>query len=112
MNPDGLGQTRLTFDPSDDRRPDISPDGKQIVFASNRITEANPDGHFEIFAMNSDGSDVKQLTFNAADNQWPRWSPNGRWIAFHSDVDGNYEIYVIRPDGTDLTRVTNYPGLD
>ena len=112
MNPNGADQTRLTFDSRNDQRPDISPNGQQIVFSSNRITETNPEGDFEIFVMNSDGSDVRQLTFNAADDSWPRWSPNGKWIAFHSNVDGNYEIYVIRPDGTDLTRVTDYPGLD
>ena len=36
MNPDGSGQTRLTTDSSNDQRADISPDGKQIAFASNR----------------------------------------------------------------------------
>lgn len=112
MNPDGSDQARLTVNSRNDRRPDISPNGREIVFSSNRITAQNPEGDFEIFVMNSDGSDVRQLTFNAADDSWPRWSPNGKWIAFHSNVNGNYEIYVIRPDGTDLTRVTDYPGLD
>lgn len=114
MNPDGSDQTRLTLDSRGDIRPDVSPNGQQIVFASNRITatNSNPPGDFEIFVMNSDGSDVMQLTFNGADDSWPRWSPNGKWIAFHSNVDGNFEIYVIRPDGTDLTRVTDYTGLD
>ena len=113
MNPDGSDQTRLTFDAAgNDQRPDISPNDNQIVFSSNRITETNPEGDFEIFIMNSDGGDVRQLTSNAAVDSWPRWSPNGQWIAFHSNVDGNYEIYLIRPDGTELTRVTNYAGLD
>ncbi|HSF24378.1 MAG TPA: DPP IV N-terminal domain-containing protein [Blastocatellia bacterium] len=113
MNPDGSEQTRLTTNSRNDGRPNISPNGKQIVFASNRIIpETNPSGDFEVFVMNSDGSDVRQLTFNGAEDSWPRWSPNGKWIAFHSIVDGNFEIYVIRPDGTDLTRVTDYAGLD
>jgi len=113
MNPDGSDQTRLTFESRNDIRPDVSPNGRQIVFASNRIVaETNPTGDFEIFVMSSDGSDVTQLTLNGAEDSWPRWSPNGKWIAFHSNVDGNFEIYVIRPDGADLTRVTDYAGLD
>src|SRR5687767_3386470 len=112
INSDGSDQMRLTFDSRNDQRPDVSPNGTQIVFVSNRITQTNPTGDFEIFVMNSVGSDVTQLTFNGAEDSWPRWSPNGQWIAFHSNVDGNFEIYVIRPDGTDLTRVTDYAGLD
>ena len=115
MNPDGSDQTRLTTNSRNDVRPDVSPNGRQVVFVSNRIIPLdNPTGDFEIFVMNSDGDEdsVRQLTFNETDDSWPRWSPNGRWIAFHSNVDGNYEIYVIRPDRTDLTRVTEYTGLD
>lgn len=114
MNPDGSDQIRLTFNSRNDQRPDLSPDGQQIVFVSNRITETNPSGDFEIFVMssNGDGAGVRQLTLNGAEDSLPRWSPNGKWIAFHSNVDGNFEIYVIRPDGTDLTRVTDYPGVD
>lgn len=112
MNLDGSEQSRITMDSRNDQRPDISPNGNQIVFASNRMTETNLTGDFEIFVMNSDGTDVTQLTFNGAEDSWPRWSPNGKWIAFHSNVSGNFEIYVISLDGTSLVPVTDYAGLD
>ena len=114
MNPDGTDQTRLTFDPRTDQQPDISPNGRQMVFCSSRITDTNPEGDLEIFVMNADGSEARQLTFNGTgiNDAWPRWSPNGKQIVFHSNVDGNFEIYLINSDGTDLTRVTDYSGLD
>jgi TolB protein len=122
MDPDGstVSQTRKTFDLRTDNRPDISPDGRQIVFASNRITATNPAGaRTDLFVMNSDGSlmtdgsAVMQLTFDGAMNSWPRWSPTGEWIVFHSNRDsGDFEIYLIRPDGTELTRVTSRVGID
>lgn len=112
MNPDGTDQTRITFDPRVNQQPDISPDGRQIVFCGNQITDTNPEGDLEIFVMEADGSSVRQLTFNGAADAWPRWSPNGKQIVFHSNVDGNFEIYIINSDGTDLSRVTDYSGLD
>ena len=114
MNPDGTDQTRITFDERTDQQPNISPDGRRIVFCSTRITDTNPEGDLEIFVMDFDGGNVMQLTFNGAgiNDAWPRWSPNGKQIVFHSNVDGNFEIYLINSDGSDLTRVTDYPGID
>src|SRR5688572_13356588 len=109
MNPDGTDQTRITFDDRTDQQPDISPDGRQIVWASSRITDTNPEGDLEIFVMDADGSNVRQLTFNAAGESWPRWSPNGKQIAFQSNVNGNVEIFLIDEDGDNRTRVTDYP---
>lgn len=114
MDPNGQNQDRVTdntMNTSNDQRPDISPDGKQIVFSSNR------DGNFEIFIMDSDGSNVRQLTDTAGlvSNSWPRWSPDGEWIAFQSGIPNttNFQIYRIRPDGDFLTHVTtDYPGLN
>ncbi len=112
MSSDGMDQIRLTDNAANDQRPDVSPNGNHVVFASSRITQLNPEGDFEIFVMNLDGSDVRQITVNNAVESWPRWSPEGQWIAFHSNVNGNFEIYVVRPNGTQLSRVTNYAGLD
>jgi len=111
MDANGDGQTRVATHPSNDQRPDISPDGTQIVFSSNR------DGNFEIFIMDSDGNHVRQLTNTTGPlaNSWPRWSPDGEWIAFQSGIPNttNFQIYRIRPDGAYLTQVTtDYPGLN
>ena len=106
MNPDGSDQIRVTPDANNNQRPEISPDGKLIVFASNR---SDGGSHFEIFVMNTDGTDVLRLTTTstAHTNTWPRWSPNGDWIAFQSNVSGAFQIHLIRPDGSDGMQLTH-----
>ncbi len=45
----------------------FSPDGRQIVFVSNR------DGNDEIYVMNLDGSNQRNLSNNPADDNSPTW---------------------------------------
>jgi TolB protein len=49
--------------------PSFSPDGRWIVFASNR------DGDFELYRIHPDGSTLVQLTDNTWDDWQPRWGP-------------------------------------
>ena len=74
--------------------PSISPDGRRVVFASNRS------GSDEIWVCDSDGSNAQQLTsFGGALTGTPRWSPDGKQIVFDSRVAGEANVYVIDADG-------------
>jgi Tol biopolymer transport system component len=84
-----------------------SPDGRKIVFQSNRIDENR-----EIYVMNADGTGLRRLTFAPGDDQTPVWSPAGAWIVFQSHRDGNPEIYRMRPDGSEQVNLTNDPVED
>lgn len=106
MNPDGSGQTRLTFHPAEDFVPDWSPNGRQLAFVSTR------DGNQEIYVMNADGSDPANLSRHPAIDGGPVFSPNGKQIAFMSQRDGNWELYVMNADGSGLTRLTEHAGPD
>ncbi len=86
-----------------------SPDGKQIVFCSNR------DGNLELYIMDSDGRNVRKLT-NAPGcyNGGPFFSPDGKRVIFRADRDKKdwLQIYVINADGTNERQLTKTEGVN
>jgi serine/threonine-protein kinase len=83
---------------------DVSPDGRWLVFDSNRS------GNYDIWRMPTDGGEAVQLTTDPSSDFAPRWSRDGRAIAFHSMRHGNRDIFTINPDGTGELRRTTSPG--
>lgn len=65
---------RLTTDPADDFHPAVSPDGRTIVFGSNRSGGAG------LWSMSRDGANLTRLT-TGGDTR-PSFSPDGKWVAF------------------------------
>jgi dipeptidyl aminopeptidase/acylaminoacyl peptidase len=87
--------------------PKYSPDGKRIVFMSDRT------GVDELWLADSEGQGVRQLTsFGRATLGSPRWSSDGRRIAFDSTADGQPKIYWIASDGGAPRRVTSGDSSD
>jgi Tol biopolymer transport system component len=72
---DGSEFRRLTDDPYRNRGPNWSPDGKTIVFYSDR------GGNYELWSIRPDGSDLQQLTGIGRGTNYPIWSPDGGQIA-------------------------------
>ena len=106
VNADGSGLRRLTGSERFDGDAQISPDGTQIVFVSQR------DGNDDIYLMNLDGSNVRRLTTNPANDKDPAWSPDGRWIVFAStrgsgSAMNNYNLYIMSADGSNQCRLTD-----
>ena len=96
---DGENITRLTHNDSKEWHPEVSPDGKQIAFMSDR------DGNYEIYVMNIDGSHQKRLTNSPIDNWYPSWSPDGSQLIFSTATGKNKEdrtIYIMNKDGSKI----------
>jgi TolB protein len=67
VRPDGTDLRRLTQLAGQNRAPAWSPDGKRIVFTSDRVRQA-------IYVMNADGSKQRRLTSGPTDVS-PDWGP-------------------------------------
>ena len=85
-----------------DADPDISPDGKWIVFSSLRHAP-NPDLYIKRVA----GVTVTQLTSDPASEMQPAFSPQGDKIAYATNRSGSWDIWVVGVDGTDPVRMTD-----
>ena len=100
--------TRLTFTRGsdgtlgDDSMPDFSPDGRTLVFTSNR------DQQGEIYVMRAGGGGLKRLTRRPGDDWAPDFSPDGKRIAFtqlaRSASGGT--LWTMNADGTGLRKLT------
>ncbi len=92
---------KLIASTRDETLPQFSPDGKQIVFCSDRW------GTPEIWRCNSDGSDPVPVTsFGGAITSAPRWSPDGKRLAFEARPEGQADIYVIDGIGRPPRKLT------
>lgn len=104
MNPDGTNSVRVTFDTASDIDPDISPDGKYIVFTSNQS------GNNDIYIMDRRSGTTLDLTNNPANDEWARFSPDGKQIVFDSNRDdGVFEIFVMNADGSGTPAQLTFP---
>jgi dipeptidyl aminopeptidase/acylaminoacyl peptidase len=79
---------RLTQETYDDHSIDWSPDGKEIVFVSNREPNSDEFFNYDVFAFKvSDGS-VRRLTATENNEYAPRWSPDGKAIVYSATRRG------------------------
>jgi len=104
IRPDGSGLRSLTKSPAFDGDANFPPDGKSIVFGSDRT------GNADVFVMRRNGSGVRRVTRHPAFDIYPTFSDNGRSIAFVSERDGGVnDVFRMRVDGTHVRNLTNTP---
>jgi Tol biopolymer transport system component/DNA-binding winged helix-turn-helix (wHTH) protein len=96
MNIDGTEPKQVTAENGNDTSAVASPDGRHIVFASDRS------GNLEIWRMKVDGSNLLQLTSGKGATS-PSITPDGKWVIYLSPADGY--LYKVPINGGDSARV-------
>ena len=83
--------------------PAIHPNGKTIVFSSNRR------GKIMLYEMNQYGDNIRQITFTGSYNSSPSFSPDGRYIAFSGYDKGRFDLFLMDMEmGRKIRRLTSY----
>ena len=78
--------------------PTFTPDGKKILFASNKH---HCDGRkFELYLINIDGTGLEQVTSYGGFTAFPEFSPDGKKLVFVSSYQGkgDYEFNIFTAD--------------
>ncbi len=111
---------QLTNSPGYDAEATVSPDGKSIVFTSDRS------GDLELYIMDIDGNNVRQITFDLGYDGGAFFSPDSKMLVFrasrpiteadqteykaflakHQVAPTNMEIYTCNVDGTNIKQLT------
>jgi dipeptidyl aminopeptidase/acylaminoacyl peptidase len=87
--------------------PQISPDGKKVVYVVNFADIQSDNRYSNLWLINADGTDNRPITSGNARDTSPRWSPDGTRIAFLSEREGGSQIYQRWMDTGQITKLTN-----
>jgi len=80
--------------------PTWSPDGKLILFASDR------DGAVQLFTIRLDGSQIHRITNLPAIRGRSDWSADGQYIVTYSGEAWHRELYIMNADGSNVHQLT------
>jgi len=99
MNADGTNQKQLSANQGMSFHPQMTPDGRFIVFDLHR------GGNQNLWKMDADGSNLKQITnggseFNAG------ISPDGRWVIYHR-IENTQTLWKVSIEGGTPVQLTS-----
>lgn len=92
----GGAATRITSGIEHDMQPRFSPDGRRIVFISDKSGDEN------VWVANADGSGARQLTTGRESSYYsPEWTPDGEYIVVSrsNTFSGAEKLWLYHIDG-------------
>lgn len=92
MNADGSQQRQLTENSHINNHPAVSPDGRHILFTSDRAGTPN------IWRTDLDGGNARQLTSGSGEDN-PQCSPDGKWVVYTLLGAGKPTLWRVSIDG-------------
>jgi Tol biopolymer transport system component len=122
---DGSGAVNLTpKSEANDAFPDVSADGKWIVFRSGRDGKKGSGrrGNKEIYLMDQNGDNLRRISNSPGNDTAPAISPDGKWVVYVTDrtgnglklwiqslVDPNDQGRLLEPARAELTGIDMHP---
>jgi Tol biopolymer transport system component len=100
VDADGKNRRQLTNTDGINRSPVVSPDGKYVVFGSDRS------GGMHLWRVDVDGSHAVELTRGVNDAN-PQITKDGKWVVYHSSNNGSSNLFRVSIDGGESFKLTS-----
>ncbi len=103
-----LPLTRITAGEWNDIAPALSPDRRQLAFASDR------NGFWDLYTLDLQTGNVTQITDSPQYDSAPSWSPDGQWLVFETYINDNLEVSVVSVNdrSQEIIPLTQNPASD